>query len=61
MGEWRHSYTYFFTLALDGGEDHALAALPPGTRWIGGWVGPRSVMDAVVNVLSRVLGLSPEG
>jgi len=31
---------------------HAPAALPPGkeppgTHWIGGWVGPRAVLDAV--------------
>jgi hypothetical protein len=27
---------------------HAPAALPPGTHWIGAWVGPRAVQDAVV-------------
>jgi hypothetical protein len=37
-----------------GGQLHALAALPPekeplpGTHWIGGWVGPRAVLDAVM-------------
>jgi hypothetical protein len=34
------------------GQLHALATLPrkkaPGTHWIGGWVGPRAVLDAVV-------------
>jgi hypothetical protein len=34
------------------GQLHAPAALPPGrapgTNWIGGWVGPRAVLDAVV-------------
>jgi hypothetical protein len=35
------------------GQPHAPAALPPkertsGTHWIGGWVGPRAVLDAVV-------------
>jgi hypothetical protein len=35
------------------GQLHARAALllgkvPPGTHWIGGWVGPRAVLDAVV-------------
>jgi hypothetical protein len=35
------------------GQLHALAALPPGkyppsTRWIGGWVGSRAGLDAVV-------------
>jgi hypothetical protein len=35
------------------GELHAPAALPreraSGTHWIGGWVGPRTVLDVVVN------------
>jgi hypothetical protein len=35
------------------GQLQALAALPPRERapdihWIGGWVGPRAVLDAVV-------------
>jgi hypothetical protein len=35
------------------GQLHAPAALPPrernpGTHWIGGWVGTRAVLDAVV-------------
>jgi hypothetical protein len=35
------------------GQLHAPAALPPrerapGTHWIGGWVGPRAILDAVV-------------
>jgi hypothetical protein len=35
------------------GQPHAPAALfprkePPGTHWIGGWVGSRAVLDAVV-------------
>jgi hypothetical protein len=35
------------------GQLHAPATLPPGkallgTHWIGGWVGPRAVLDAVV-------------
>jgi len=39
---------FFLTSALDGmgGQSHAPAALPPGTRsvthYIGGWVGPRA-------------------
>jgi hypothetical protein len=43
------------TLAVDGGGQlHDPAALPPresasGTHWIGGWAGPRGVLDAVVN------------
>jgi hypothetical protein len=55
MGEWRYSSTHSLTLALDGGE--WLASFPghftpreiaPGTHWIGGWVGPRAVLDMVV-------------
>jgi hypothetical protein len=35
------------------GQLHAPAALPPrerapGTHWIGGWVGPRAVLDIAV-------------
>jgi hypothetical protein len=34
------------------GQLHAPAALPsgraPGTHWIGGWVGSRDILDAVV-------------
>jgi hypothetical protein len=35
------------------GQLHTLADLPPrervpGNRWIGGWVGPRAVVDAIV-------------
>jgi hypothetical protein len=33
------------------GQLHAPAALTPGSlwyHWIGGWVGPRAVLDAVV-------------
>jgi hypothetical protein len=35
------------------GQLHALAALPPrerapDTHWVGGWVDPRTVLDAVV-------------
>jgi hypothetical protein len=35
------------------GQLHAPASLPPrerapGTHWIGGWVGPKAVMDAVM-------------
>jgi hypothetical protein len=35
------------------GQLHAPAALNPrerarGTHWIGGWVGPRAILDAVV-------------
>jgi hypothetical protein len=47
--------THSLTLSLDGGEWSALRPgcfIPkekaPGTHWIGGWVGPRAVLDAVV-------------
>jgi hypothetical protein len=52
---WKYSSTHSLTLALDGREWSA--SLPsrftpreraPGTHWIGGWVGPRAVLDAVV-------------
>jgi hypothetical protein len=43
------------TSALDGGEwsiSRPGRFIPrkraPGTHWIGGWVGPRAVLDAVV-------------
>jgi hypothetical protein len=44
----------FFHLALGGGEWSAsrpgrftLRETTPGANWIGGWVGPRAVLDAV--------------
>jgi hypothetical protein len=55
IGEWRYSSTLSLTSALVGGE---WSASRPGhfscrergsvTHWIGGWVGPRTVLDAVV-------------
>jgi hypothetical protein len=46
---------HFLTSALDGGEWSAsrpgrftLSERAPGTHWIGSWVGPRTVLDAVV-------------
>jgi hypothetical protein len=52
---WRYSCTHYLTSALDGGEWSALRPCrftpterAPGTHWIGGWVGPRAVLDAVV-------------
>jgi hypothetical protein len=48
---WAHS----LTSALDGGEWSASRpghftpkARALGTHWIGGWVGPRAILDAVV-------------
>jgi hypothetical protein len=45
----------FLTSALDGGEwstSRPGRFIPrekaPGTHWIGGWVGPRAVLDAAV-------------
>jgi hypothetical protein len=65
LGKWSYSSTHSLTLALDGGE--WLASCPgsftpkertPGTHWIGGWVGPRDVLDAVVK---RKIPPSPPG
>jgi hypothetical protein len=53
--EWRYSSTHSLTLALYGGEWSALRPgrftpreRTPDTHWIGGWVGPRAGLDAVV-------------
>jgi hypothetical protein len=48
--EWRYSSIHSLTSALDGGEWSAsrLREKAHGTHWIGGWVDPRSVLDAVV-------------
>jgi hypothetical protein len=55
LGEWRYSSTHSLTSALDGGEWSASRPgrftpreRAPGSHWIGGWVGPRAVLDAVV-------------
>jgi hypothetical protein len=55
LREWRYSSTHSLTSALDGGEWSASRPgrftpreRVPGTHWIGGWVGPRAVQDAVV-------------
>jgi hypothetical protein len=55
LGEWMYSPTHSLTSALDGGEWSASRPgrfIPreraPFTYWIGGWVGPRAVLDAVV-------------
>jgi hypothetical protein len=55
LGEWRHSFTHPFTSTLDGGEWSASRPghftdreRAPGTPWVGCWVGPRTVLDAVV-------------
>jgi hypothetical protein len=53
--EWRYRFTHSLTSALDGGEWSAsrpgrfiVREGTPGTRWIGGWVGSRAVLDAMV-------------
>jgi hypothetical protein len=55
LEEWRYSSTHSLTSALDGGEWSALRPghftpreRSPGTHWIGGWVSPRAVLDAVM-------------
>jgi hypothetical protein len=57
LGEWKYSSTHSLTSALDGGEWSALRRgcftpspreRAPGAHWIGGWVGPRAILDAVV-------------
>jgi hypothetical protein len=55
LGEWRYSSIHSLTSALDGGEWSASrpGRFTPkerasGTHGIGGWVGPRAVLDAVV-------------
>jgi hypothetical protein len=53
--EWRYSSTHSLTSALDGGEWSASRTgrfitkdRASDTHWIGGWVGPRAVLGAVV-------------
>jgi hypothetical protein len=55
LGEWKYSSTHSLTSALDGGEWSASRLgrftrreRAPGTHWIGGWVGSRAVLEAVV-------------
>jgi hypothetical protein len=49
-GERRNSSYSFLTSTLNGGEWSAsrpgCALPPPGTHWIGDWVGPRASLDA---------------
>jgi len=54
MGEGSYPSTLFLPSALDGGEwsvSRPCRFTPreraTGTHWIGGWVGPRVVLDAV--------------
>jgi hypothetical protein len=55
LGEWRYSCKNSLISAIDGGEWSASRPgrfthreRAPGTHWIGGWVGPRATLDAVV-------------
>jgi hypothetical protein len=55
FGEWRYSSTHSLTSPLDRSEWSASRPgrftsreRAPGTHWIGGWVGPTGVLDAVV-------------
>jgi hypothetical protein len=55
LGERMYSSTHSLTSVLDGGEWSASRPgrftpreRAPGTHWIGFWVGPRAVLDAVV-------------
>jgi hypothetical protein len=54
VGEWMYSSTHSLTSALDGEWSalrpgrFTLRERAPGTHWIGGWVGLRAVLDAVV-------------
>jgi hypothetical protein len=55
LGKWRYSSTHSLTSALYRGKWSASRLnrftpreRAPGTHWIGGWVGSRAVVDAVV-------------
>jgi hypothetical protein len=55
LGEGMYSSTHSLTSALDRGEWSASRPhrftrreRTPSTHWIGGWVGPKTVLDAVV-------------
>jgi hypothetical protein len=55
FGEWTYSSTHSLNSALDGDEwsaSHSGRFTPrkgaTGTHWIGGWVGPRAVLNVVV-------------
>jgi hypothetical protein len=48
LREWRYSATHSLTSALDGPARFTPRERAPGTHWIGGWVGPRAVLDVMV-------------
>jgi hypothetical protein len=41
--EWRYNSTHSFSVASFTPRERA-----PGIYWIGGWVGPRAILDVVV-------------
>jgi hypothetical protein len=58
---WRYSFTHSLTSALDGGVRSASSPSrftpserAPGTHWIGGWVGPRAVLDAAAAAKRKI-------
>jgi hypothetical protein len=60
-----YSSTHSLTSALEGGEWSASSSgrltpreRVPGTHWIGGWMGPRAVWDAMVK--RKILSLRRE-
>jgi hypothetical protein len=59
LEEWRYNSTHSLTSALGGGEWSASRPgrftpreRAPGTHWIGGWMGPRAVVDALQILIS---------
>jgi hypothetical protein len=62
LGKWRYSSTYSLTSALDGGEwsvSRPGRFTPregaPGTHWIGGWVGPKAGLEAVIKRINPII------
>jgi hypothetical protein len=60
LGEWRYNSTHSLTSALDEGKWSASRPCrftprerAPGTHSIGGWVGPRAVLNAVKRKILR--------
>jgi hypothetical protein len=60
--EWRYNSTHYLTSELDGGEWSASRLgrfnpreRVPGTHWIGGWVGHRTGLEAVVKNVVKIM------
>jgi hypothetical protein len=59
LEKWRYSSTHTLTSALTGGEwsgsrrpgRFTPRERAPGTHWIGGWVGPRAVLDIILKYI----------